>query len=282
MSPAPRIATRLPSSEAVVWWSHRRWLCAVANRVEVAVVRQQDRHRPFGGRPPVGAAGVRQRHAGRQATDPLIETGVEGLQQPQLRERAHEGDLWLDLRHTGHHHRRPLLLLGRGRLSRVIADRHGGQANRPAPRTPSSPGTRTPKGKSRFTGSLPSGEPARRRESRQRRRRAAGSRTRTRVSGLEARQGPKVRTSRRRIVANSLERHVDQGAVVGLQRDAQIELDRRRRERTTAQSSPPGSTLPRSRSPSKVPPTMGNVIRGAARARRRGSAWAPCVRPRGS
>ena len=85
-------------------------------------MRQQDRHRPLGGRPPVGAAGVGQRHAGREVADPLLETGVEGLQQPQLRERPHEGDLPLDLRCTGHHHG-GLLLFGRGLFSCVIADR---------------------------------------------------------------------------------------------------------------------------------------------------------------
>src|SRR5258706_8980420 len=41
---------------------------------------------------------------------------------------------------------------------------------------------------------------------------------------LKAWERPKVRSSWRGVVTDSLERHVDEGAVVGLQRDAQIQL----------------------------------------------------------
>lgn len=48
------------------------------------------------------------------------------------------------------------------------------------------------------------------------------------VSGfgsLEARQRTKVGSSWRSVVTDALERHVDEGAVVGLERDAEVELD---------------------------------------------------------
>src|SRR5262245_23967344 len=42
---------------------------------------------------------------------------------------------------------------------------------------------------------------------------------------LEARQCTKVGSGWRSVVTNALERHVDEGAVISLQRDAQVELD---------------------------------------------------------
>src|SRR3989442_119109 len=46
-----------------------------------------------------------------------------------------------------------------------------------------------------------------------------------RFPGLETRQRSKVGSSRRPVVTDPLERHVNEGAVVGLKRDAQVELD---------------------------------------------------------
>jgi len=76
------------------------------------------------------------------------------------------------------------------------------------------------------------------------------------VRSFEARQRPKVGSSWRSVVADALERHVDECAVVALQGDAQVELENSV-ERLIVQSSPPGSTLPRSLSPSNEPPVIG-------------------------
>src|SRR5205807_9821929 len=46
-----------------------------------------------------------------------------------------------------------------------------------------------------------------------------------RFGSLEARHRTKVGSSWRSVVTDALERHVDEGAVVGLQRDAQVELE---------------------------------------------------------
>src|SRR5439155_10462310 len=46
-----------------------------------------------------------------------------------------------------------------------------------------------------------------------------------RVGSFEARQRPNIGSSWRRVIADAHERHVNEGAVVGLQRDAQVELE---------------------------------------------------------
>jgi hypothetical protein len=46
-----------------------------------------------------------------------------------------------------------------------------------------------------------------------------------RFGGFEARQRPKVGRAWRSVIANALERHMDEGTVVGLQRDAHVKLD---------------------------------------------------------
>ena len=58
------------------------------------------------------------------------------------------------------------------------------------------------------------------------RRPVTDSRRRTFLRRTEARDGAKIRTARRAVVANPLEGHVDESAVVGLERDAEIQLDR--------------------------------------------------------
>ena len=76
-----------------------------------------------------------------------------------------------------------------------------------------------------------------------------------RCGSLEARQRPEIVI---RVVAHAGERHVNQRAVVGLARYPEIEFERAIGGRAP-QSAPPPSTVPRKRSPSKVPPVMGKI-----------------------
>src|SRR5262245_56081157 len=84
-----------------------------------------------------------------------------------------------------------------------------------------------------------------------------------RLSGLETRQGAKIGYSRCSVVADALECHVDEGTA-SLSSVTRRSSSTTSSGRVTVQSSPPGRTLPRSRSPSNEPPVIGNVIRGRA------------------
>ena len=109
-------------------------------------------------------------------------------------------------------------------------------------------------------GSPRSREPARRRESRPCRRRGAGSRRSISVGRLEARQRAKVGTSgapSSRMPSNVMWMRAPSSVSSVMRRSSSMTPS----ERLTVQSSPPGSTLPRSRSPSNEPPVIGKVTR---------------------
>jgi len=63
-----------------------------------------------------------------------------------------------------------------------------------------------------------------------------------------------------RAMTQTLKRHVDQRVVVGLERDAQVQLQNVV-ERSNNQSPPPERISPRSRRPSKWPPVTGTTVR---------------------
>src|SRR2546428_11602067 len=80
-----------------------------------------------------------------------------------------------------------------------------------------------------------------------------------RFGSLETRHSAKVGSSWRSVVTDALERHVDERAVVSsvMRRSSSVPPS----ARLSVQSPPPGSTLPRSRGPSKGPPAIGAVTR---------------------